>query len=72
MESSIEGDVGISCYITSTPSLSAILKQRQAAVQDAPVLLAFCGTSRSILSKFYDFLAIFASSRFDNGLAPPD
>ncbi|KAK9908622.1 hypothetical protein WJX75_000533 [Coccomyxa subellipsoidea] len=28
MESSIEGDVGISCYITSTPSLSAILKQR--------------------------------------------
>ncbi len=30
MSSSIEEDVGISCYITSTPPLSAILKQRQA------------------------------------------
>ncbi|EIE24990.1 tRNA pseudouridine synthase D [Coccomyxa subellipsoidea C-169] len=28
MSSSIEEDVGISCYITSTPPLSAILKQR--------------------------------------------
>lgn len=51
MESSIEGDVGISCYITSTPSLSAILKQRQATVQDAAVLLflVFCGIPKIIL-----------------------